>query len=67
MFEYRKDGWPLCPVCGDDELMSTMQPAGVDPSIGVKWTRQPTVIDPMRCLSCGWEGRVPSRESTTVT
>lgn len=27
VLEWRKDGWPLCPLCGDDELYSLEIPA----------------------------------------
>ena len=48
--EYRDDGWPLCPKCGDDELMSS------------ELTPAPT--DSMKCLACGWRGHVaPARWS----
>jgi hypothetical protein len=44
-YEYRKDGWPLCPGCGEDEL----------------WSRalDPRATDPLRCYRCGWSGVVP--------
>lgn len=37
--EWRPDGWPLCPICGDDELMSSDLPA------------KAATVD--RCLACG--------------
>ncbi len=49
---HRRDGWPLCPRCGEDELMSQ-----VPVSISIK--AQPT--DRMKCLRCAWEGVVPPR------
>jgi hypothetical protein len=52
-FEYRRDGWPLCPQCGEDELMSL-----VPYSISLF----PKATDRMRCLVCRWEGFVPARE-----
>lgn len=56
MAEYRRDGWPLCPRCGEDELASQVrhQPGGF------KWAPI-TPADPMACLFCCWEGRVPLR------
>lgn len=52
--EYRKDGWPLCPRCGEDELASTLFPA------------QPKPIDPMKCLYCGWRGEIPAMPPKVV-
>jgi hypothetical protein len=51
-FEYRRDGWPLCPNCGDDEL----------------WSRalDPRATDPLRCYVCGWSGVVPAQGSSRV-
>lgn len=44
---HRPDGWPLCPQCGEDELMSIKL--------------HPTPMDHMLCLYCRWEGIVPER------
>jgi predicted RNA-binding Zn-ribbon protein involved in translation (DUF1610 family) len=45
--EFRKDGWPLCPGCGDDELWSNAVPASIETIVG--------------CLNCGWKpGRCES-------
>jgi len=49
--DYRRDGWPLCPQCDADELMSIA-------SIAIGCQPQPT--DPMRCLACGWSGAISS-------
>jgi len=46
-YEYRKDGWPFCPRCGEDELWSAKIPA------------QPT--DALSCYRCQWTGVVPKR------
>jgi hypothetical protein len=62
MFEYRRDGWPLCPVCGDDELMSMVNPVTSGPTDPLQ-VRKATATDPMTCLSCGWQGRVPARDA----
>lgn len=43
--DYRGDGWPLCPSCGEDELMSGEIPARAD--------------QVLQCLSCSWRGTVP--------
>ena len=50
-YEYRRDGWPLCPNCGEDEL----------------WSRalHPVATDPLRCYVCGWTGQVPARSDAT--
>lgn len=45
--EYRSDGWPLCPKCGEDELMSR--------------EKTPRVTDWLKCLACGWAGHVHPR------
>ena len=39
--EYRKDGWPLCPICGEDELWCRDVPANILGIVG--------------CLCCDWE------------
>src|SRR6266496_849093 len=44
-FEYRADGWPLCPRCGDDELWSAALPA--------------STTGDLSCYRCGWSGSVP--------
>lgn len=53
--EYRKDGWPLCPRCGEDELAS---------HLALLWDgreepHRPTVLECLRngfvCMACGWE------------
>ena len=48
--EFRADGWPLCPLCGEDEVASPLM-----------WTEdmdRPTLAEfiagPLRCLWCGW-------------
>lgn len=51
--EFRKDGWPLCPRCGEDELASRahLNYFGVG--------EQPTIADGiasgMVCYKCGWD------------
>jgi len=50
--EFRKDGWPLCPRCGEDELYSFLM---------LGWTKpEPPSIEEcmatgMRCYRCSWE------------
>lgn len=49
--EFRKDGWPLCPSCGDDELHSHYFWDGLAPVPPLEvWVRAG-----MTCLRCGWE------------
>ena len=38
---FRKDGWPLCPGCNEDELWSNSEPATTD-----------TIVS---CLRCEWK------------
>ena len=42
--ETRADGWPLCPRCFEDELMSQ--------------ERYASPQDELNCLACGWEGKI---------
>lgn len=61
-YQYRKDGWPLCPQCGEDELASThpvTNGARRDGTVVGHLVRQPKPTDPMRCYLCKWEGEVP--------
>lgn len=57
---YRRDGWPLCPRCGEDELASDLMLGwNGDPP-------RPTLAEcftwPFYCYRCQWRGRVvPSR------
>lgn len=39
--KFRSDGWPLCPVCGEDELYSLAVPATVETIVG--------------CYRCNWK------------
>jgi len=64
--EYRLDGWPLCPKCGEDELMSFLFP-----KLNFTHARDTYTINfvintldgsiqdfidaGMRCIACGWE------------
>jgi len=45
---FRKDGWPLCPGCGHDELFSLTIPASIDTIVGCyycKWRRPEQELD----------------------
>jgi hypothetical protein len=50
--EFRADGWPLCPVCEEDELYSHLM---------LGWTKDepPSVAEciatGMACYRCGWD------------
>ena len=50
--EYRKDGWPLCPQCEEDELYSYLM---------LGWTKDepPSIEDciqaGMECYRCSWK------------
>ena len=44
---FRQDGWPLCPRCGEDELMSL--------------EIEPKPTDWLKCLACGWSGELPPK------
>lgn len=54
-YEYRSDGWPLCPECGGDSLVSTQYPAFT--SAESSFRQSPT--DRMKCIDCNWTGTVP--------
>lgn len=55
--EFRKDGWPLCPACGEDELYSRVALHWVEG--GRDMDTQPTIADCLAgefgCYACGWE------------
>lgn len=57
---YRRDGWPFCPQCGEDELASD-RAAETRKIDGVLSCREPKPTDPMTCLRCGWRGCLPTR------
>ena len=50
-YETRKDGWPLCPRCGEDELWSPLIPDPLDshPPIAAY------IAAGLRCYKCGWD------------
>lgn len=51
--EFRKDGWPLCPNCEEEELYSHLMLGWTNPS------RTPSVEEciagGMACYACGWD------------
>jgi hypothetical protein len=52
--EYREDGWPLCPRCGEDELY-TLMPARQQarrPFLGRYFEHR------FRCYLCSWAGLI---------
>jgi hypothetical protein len=58
--EFRKDGWPLCPSCGDDELASRVMMA----YMGIE--SAPTLAECLAgeffCYACPWDSaRIPKR------
>ena len=61
--EFRKDGWPLCPQCGEDELASDLLLKG-DVH---RYERRPdlTMADypasTFFCYQCQWQGTVQVR------
>lgn len=49
--EYRADGWPLCPHCGEDELYSLFAWDGSDP----KPPMSAWVDHGLKCYRCGFD------------
>jgi len=54
--ETRKDGWPLCPACGEDELWSAFPWDGSDP----KPPMQAWIDHGLRCYKCGFDSEARS-------
>jgi uncharacterized protein (DUF983 family) len=48
--EYRRDGWPRCPRCGEDELWSRLWWDGEDKRPPV----QAWIDAGLRCYRCQW-------------
>jgi len=48
--EFRADGWPLCPNCGEDELSAPTAWNGTDP----RPTIQQFIDAGIFCMQCGW-------------
>jgi uncharacterized protein (DUF983 family) len=55
--EHRKDGWPLCPVCGEDELWSGFNWNGD----GEPPPMQAWIDHGLRCYLCGFDSQQESR------
>ncbi len=47
--EFRPDGWPLCPVCGEDELAVLETPPPPD----YRWSLSQYLRREMFCYLCG--------------
>lgn len=70
--EYRRDGWPLCPRCGEDEVMSWLDTDCVLAHIeqhGDKPSREEYLMAELSCLYCGWvrPERKRAREAQTAS
>ena len=55
--EHRADGWPLCPVCGEDELWSGLPWNGNDP----RPPMQEWIDHGLRCYKCGFDSELFSK------
>jgi len=62
--EFRQDGWPLCPNCGEDELWSRFIWCG-DGTIIPKPTMDDYINDGLQCYRCQWES-VEARRPYTI-
>ena len=66
--EYRRDGWPVCPRCGEDEIMSWLDSGYVFEYIekhGCNPPREEYLSARLTCLYCGWE-RAAQRIETAI-
>lgn len=50
--QFREDGWPLCPQCGEDELFSLLRWDG-----GPKPELAKFVEAGMECYRCHWRNQ----------
>lgn len=50
VYAFRPDGWPLCPMCHEDELYSLFAWDGSDP----KPPMQAWIDHGLRCYRCSW-------------
>ena len=53
--EFRNDGWPLCPQCGEDELYSLLMLVWYGE--GERPTIEDCLKDEMRCYYCNWANK----------
>jgi len=49
---FRKDGWPFCPICEEDELYSIVMLNWNDKT--PRASLQECLEKEMRCYACGW-------------
>lgn len=60
-YGYRRDGFPTCPICTEDELFSHAIFAWARK--GGRDEDRPTMTAlfqmPFGCYRCGWEGTIP--------
>jgi len=53
--EFRKDGWPLCPSCGEDELWSPLLwKSGARLNLDEKPLIEAFIAAGLSCYGCGW-------------
>ena len=53
--EFRADGWPLCPHCGEDELWSHLQWPSTDwPDLDKRPPMEAYLAAGLSCYRCGW-------------
>lgn len=50
--EFRKDGWPLCPACGEEELWSGLMMRW--DGEGERPTLDECLAQDFGCYACGW-------------
>lgn len=51
--DFRPDGWPLCPICGEDELMSSALD-GTKLVVSLEDCKE----HEFSCFKCRWNGRI---------
>jgi hypothetical protein len=54
--EFRRDGWPLCPRCEEDELYSVAMLRWN--GLGERPTLTACLKEEFRCYRCNWSGRI---------
>jgi len=53
-FTYRRDGFPLCPRCEEDEVYSMVAIRATEPI-----TLEAAFKEEFRCYRCSWQGMIP--------